>query len=147
MPENDPLDKDAAIERLNEALPLQQRSALQFALAAGSLVGLEHQAVAEPLFAFAQAELADTRRMVEKIVALGGDPTTDVAALGLHDGDAVAMLRAIHDQEVEAVTAIQEVIPETGHTADSEALEHLVEHVLLRKQEQIDYLVRALGPR
>jgi bacterioferritin (cytochrome b1) len=147
MPENDPLDKPAAIERLNEALPLQQRSALQYTLAAGSVVGLQHQAVTERLFAFATAELDDCRRIVEKIVALGGDPTTDVAPLGFHDGDTEAMLRAVHDQEVEAVTAIQAVIPETGHTADSEALEHLIEHILLRKQDQIDYLVRALGPK
>lgn len=37
------------------------------------------------------------------------------------------------------------MIPETGNDGASEALEHLIEHVLLRKQDQIDYLVRALG--
>lgn len=147
MPENDPLDTDAAIERLNEALPLQQRSALQYTLAAGGVVGLHHLAVSDRLYAFAEADLADTRRMVEKIVALGGEPVTDVAPLAFTDGDTEKTLQAVHDQEVEAVAAIQAVIPETGHTADSEALEHLIEHILLRKQGQIDYLVRALGPK
>lgn len=142
----DPLDTDAAIERLNAALPLQQRSALQYTLAAGSLTGLELQAVTGRLFAFAEAELADARRLVEKIVALGGEPVAEVAPLGFHDGDARRMLRAVHEQETEAVAALQDVIPETGHDAASEALEHLIEHMLLRKQDQIDFLVRALGP-
>jgi bacterioferritin (cytochrome b1) len=142
----DELDTEAAIERLIEALPFQQRSALQYTLAAGSLTGLELQAVTERLYAFAETELADARRLVEKIVALGGEPVAKVAPLGFEDGDARRMLRAVHDQEVEAVAKLQAVIPETGHTADSEALEHLIEHILLRKQDQIDFLVRALGP-
>jgi bacterioferritin (cytochrome b1) len=142
----DELDTEAAIERLNAALPFQQRSALHYTFAAGSLTGLELQSVTERFFAFAEAELADVRRLVEKVVALGGDPVTDVAPLGFHDGDATRMLRTLHEEEVEAVAKLQEVIPETGHTAASEALEHLIEHLLLRKQDQIDFLVRALGP-
>ena len=99
----DPLDSDAAIGRLNAALPLQQRSALQFTLVAGSLTGLELQAVTERLYAFAEAELADARRLVEKIVALGGEPVAEVALLGFEAGDATTMLRAVHEQETEAV--------------------------------------------
>jgi bacterioferritin (cytochrome b1) len=142
----DRLDTDAAIERLNDALPLQQRSALQYTLAAGSLTGLQLQAVTERFFAFAEAELADARRLIEKIVALGGEPVAEVAPLAFDDGDATRMLQTLREQESEAVAKLQDVIPETGNDGASEALEHLIEHVLLRKQDQIDYLVRALGP-
>ena len=36
------------------------------------------------------------------------------------------------------------MIPETGHEGASEALEHLLEHIIMRKQEQVDFLVRAM---
>jgi hypothetical protein len=36
-----------------------------------------------------------------------------------------------------------DVIPSTGHTGDSEALEHRLEHMIMRKQEQVDALERA----
>jgi len=41
--------------------------------------------------------------------------------------------------ETEAIDALQATIPATGHTGDAEALEHMI----LRKQEQVDTLLRA----
>ena len=43
------LDKEQAVELLNEALRLQYRSALQFTLTSGSLFGFEVQAIGERL--------------------------------------------------------------------------------------------------
>ena len=71
------LDVEAAVSRLNDALKLQYRSAHQYMLSSGSLFGFEFQALGDRLWEFAEAELADARRLVEKIVALGGEPTTD----------------------------------------------------------------------
>ena len=45
--------------------------------------------------------------------------------------------------EHEVIERLQDVIPETGHEGASEALEHLLEHIIMRKQEQVDFLVRA----
>jgi hypothetical protein len=45
--------------------------------------------------------------------------------------------------EQEAIEALQDTIPATGHTGDSEALEHRLEHMIMRKQEQVDTLIRA----
>ena len=75
------LDEEAAIEKLNEALVLQYRSALQYTLTSGSLFGFEFQSLGDRLWEFAQAEQADARLLVEKIVALGGSPTTEVGEL------------------------------------------------------------------
>ena len=36
------------------------------------------------------------------------------------------------------------MIPETGKEGASEALEHLLEHLILREQGQVDFLTRAL---
>jgi len=77
----DPMDVSKVLECLNRALMLQQRSVLQFTMGAGSMFGLEFQAVGEKLWTFAGAELADSRLLVEKITALGGDPTVEVGQL------------------------------------------------------------------
>lgn len=140
--DKDPLDVDAAIERLNHALALQYRSALGYTVAAGSVTGFEHQGLADLLWRFAQAELEDARRIVEKVVTLGGEPAVEPAAVERH-GAPQDMVGWLITAEREALEAFQDVIPTTGHTADSEALEHRLEHLIMRKQEQVDALERA----
>jgi bacterioferritin (cytochrome b1) len=140
--EKDPLDVDGAIERLNAALRLQYRSVLGYTIAAGSVTGFEHQGIAELLWRFAQSELDDTRRIVEKIVTLGGEPELEPATVERQtapDG----MVAWLIEVERETLEAFQDVIPTTGHTAESEALEHRMEHLIMRKQEQVDALERA----
>jgi bacterioferritin (cytochrome b1) len=136
------LDVEGAISRLNDALRLQYRSAQQYMLSSGSLFGFEFQALGDRLWQYAQAELADGRKLVEKIVALGGDPTTEVAPLRWSGdpGDAVDWLV---ESESEAVEKLQAAIEPTGREGRSEALEHMLEHLIMRKQDQIDFLVRA----
>jgi bacterioferritin (cytochrome b1) len=139
----EPLNKDDVVEKLNAALPLQQRSPLLYALVAGSVIGFELQALTDRLHGFAEAELADARRVIEKITALGGEPVAAVAPLTF-ERDPAAALRVLIDCETEALEAMQAVIPKTGTDGASEALEHLMEHAILRKQDQIDFLHRAL---
>jgi len=136
------LDKEQAIELLNEALRLQYRSALQFTLTSGSLFGFEVQAIGDRLWTYAQDEIADARLLVEKVVALGGSPSTDVAELRWSGAaeDAVAWLI---EAEEEAIDALQEAIEPTGREGHSEALEHLLEHLIMRKQNQVDFLLRS----
>jgi bacterioferritin (cytochrome b1) len=136
------MDTDKVIESLNEALKLQHRSVLQLNLAAGSLLGLEVQALTGELQRFAEAELEDTRRLVEKITALGGDPTPAVATVDWH-ADPREALDSLIAKEDEAVAALHAVIPHSGQEPHSEALEHLMEHLIMRKQNQIDWLRRA----
>jgi len=136
------LAKEQAIELLNEALRLQYRSALQFTLTSGSLFGFEVQAIGDRLWTYAQDEIADARLLVEKVVALGGSPSTDVAELRWSGAaeDAVAWLI---EAEEEALDALQEAIEPTGREGRSEALEHLLEHLIMRKQNQVDFLLRS----
>jgi bacterioferritin (cytochrome b1) len=136
------MDVEAQIECLNRALRLQLRSVLQYSLVAGSVVGLEYQAHAEKMRAHALAELEDATRLVEKVTALGGDPTTDVAPLSF-TGDPAEALDKLIDDEAETLEALQAAIEPTGREAASEAVEHRLEHMIMRKQEQVDYLLRA----
>jgi bacterioferritin (cytochrome b1) len=136
------LDEQEAVDRLNAALELQYRSGLQFSLTAASLVGIEAQAIGAKLTEFGDEELRDARLLIEKIVSFGGEPTTTVAELryGREPSDALAWLI---ECEENAAQALQEAIEPTGREARSEALEHLLEHMILRKQHQIDFLSRA----
>ncbi len=136
------MDVDAVLEKLNHALSMQYRSVLQLTLTSGSIFGFEFQALADRIWQDADEEIADLKLLVEKIVALGGDPTTDSADLRWtgDPGDAVQWLI---DTETELVDALKDAISPTGQEGRSEALEHTLEHMIMRKQHRIDFLLRA----
>jgi bacterioferritin (cytochrome b1) len=142
MAAEETLDVEAAIERLNDALRLQYRSALQYTLTSGSLFGFEFQGFGDRLWDYGRAELDDARLLVEKVVALGGERIAEVAELRWAGvpADAVAWLI---ESEQDAIEALQQAIEPTGREGRSEALEHLLEHLILRKQNQVDFLLRA----
>jgi bacterioferritin (cytochrome b1) len=136
------LDVEEAVTRLNDVLRLQYRSVHQYTLSSGSLFGFEFQSLGDRLWEYAQAELTDARKLVEKIVALGGSPTTEAASLEW-SGEPDAAVDRLIEIESEAVETLQAAIEPTGREGRSEALEHMLEHVIMRKQDQIDFLVRA----
>ena len=140
----DPLELDAVLDTLGTALALQYRSALQYTQVAGSLTGLQWSVLGEQLWTFAESELDDARRLVEKIVALGGTPPSAPAELRYEPEPEKAMA-ALIENECEAVAALHAVIPHSGQEPRSEALEHRLEHLIMRKQEQVDTLRRTVG--
>jgi bacterioferritin (cytochrome b1) len=142
MSPQETLDVRAAITRLNAALRLQYRSALQYSLTSGSLFGFEFQALGDRLWEYGRAELDDARMLVEKVVALGGDPITRVAELHW-SGEPEKAVQWLIDSEQEAIDALQAAIEPTGREGRSEALEHMLEHLIMRKQSQVDFLLRA----
>lgn len=136
------MDEDGAVEAMNAALTLQYRSALSYSVLAGALTGFSFQPLALELGRFARDELDDARHLVEKIATLGREPTTDVAPLSF-DADPQQAIERLIEEETEAIEALQAVIPTTGQEGRSEALEHRLEHMIMRKQEQVDALIRA----
>ena len=80
--------------------------------------------------------------LIEKVVALGGSPTTEVAELRWQ-GDAEGAVGWLIEIEEDAIDALQEAIEPTGREGRSEALEHMLEHVIMRKQNQVDFLLRS----
>ena len=144
MSDAEPMKVDAAVAKLNAALALQYRSAIEHTVIAGSLTGVQWQPLESLLWSFAESELDDARRMVQKVVAVGGTPTTDVAPFTLPDSPEAA-LRQLIDHECETLAAFHAVIPDTGQEPRSEAMEHRLEHLIMRKQEQVDTLRRTLG--
>jgi bacterioferritin (cytochrome b1) len=141
MPDSEEkLDESTAIKRLNAALELQYRSALQYSIVAAGLRGLEAQAVGSKLTEFGDEELSDCRRLIEKIVSFDGEPVTKVAELR-YERSTNEALEWLVEGEREAIDLLQAAIEPAGREGRSEALEHLI----LRKQEQVDFLERAVG--
>ena len=136
------LDEAAAVERLNTALELQYRSVVQYTLTSGSLFGFEFQSLGDRFWEFARAELDDARKLVEKISSLEGEPAVAVAD-ARWSGDPSAAVEWIIESETETIEALRAAIEPTGREGRSEALEHLMEHMILRKQDQVDFLIRA----
>ena len=136
------MDVEQQIECLNRALCLQHRSVLHYSLVAGSVIGLEYQAHAQKMREHSLWELEDATRLVEKITALGGEPTTEVAPISF-TADPGEALEKLIESEGETLEALQAAIEPTGREAASEAVEHRLEHIIMRKQEQVDYLLRA----
>jgi bacterioferritin (cytochrome b1) len=136
------MDVEGAVAQMNAALSLQYRSALSYTLLAGSLTGFTFVTLTFELGRFAREELDDARHLVEKITALEGVPTTDVAAM-THEDDPQSAIQRLIDEETETIEALKAVIPHTGQEGRSEALEHRLEHMIMRKQEQVDALLRA----
>ncbi|HEX2125886.1 MAG TPA: ferritin-like domain-containing protein [Thermoleophilaceae bacterium] len=136
------MNVEQQVEALNRALRLQHRSVLEYSLVAGSVIGVEYQAHADKMKAHAVLELEDATRLIEKITALGGEPTTEVADVSFTADPADAIDKLI-DDEGETLEALQAAIEPTGREAASEAVEHRLEHMIMRKQEQVDYLLRA----
>jgi bacterioferritin (cytochrome b1) len=137
------MDVDEVVRRLNASLAQQRRSVMQYTTASGSMFGLEVQGVAAELWAFAAEELDDLRRLVEKITALGGDPTIDVAPMKW-SSDPTETLEHLIECEDEVLATMHQVIPPSGQEPRSEALEHLMEHMIMRKQNQVDWMRRAI---
>jgi hypothetical protein len=55
----------------------------------------------------------------------------------------VKALDDLVEDEGKTLEALQTAIEPTGREAASEAVEHRLEHIIVRKQEQVEYLLRA----
>jgi Ferritin-like domain len=136
------MDEEQVRRTLGEALSLQARSLLEMSLLAGALKGLSGVGTKTLLRQLVQHEIEDTYLLTEKVAALGGTLMLDVDAVEVpaEPGPALAQLLT-HEREV--VAKLHEVIAHSGQEPRSEALEHLLEHVIMRKQQQADYLWHA----
>ena len=139
---SDEMDIDAVVEALGVALDQQGRSVMTLTVLAGSMGGVLGTALKPTLRQFVAAELEDTYLLVEKLSSLGGAPAFDVGQVQAKISPSAA-LDDLLELERAGVAALHKVIPHTGQQPHSEALEHLLEHMIMRKQQQIDFLVHA----
>ncbi len=136
-------DTDAVVKALNRALPMVARDALAMSVAAGTLPGPDGIALAEPLREMADADLRDVERIAGRIVSLGGTPSIAVDERNLPKAWGAAVKRLLTDGQ-STLDALVEAIPADADDAEGEATEHLLEHVIARKRDDLELLERAL---
>ncbi|HLK95595.1 MAG TPA: ferritin-like domain-containing protein [Nocardioidaceae bacterium] len=140
MPE--PMDVEEVLASLQDALQAQGRSILTMTVLAGTMRGVGGAAIKGQLREFVLAELADTYLLVEKMSAIGGTPRIKAESIEVSQ-DTQQALDALLDHEARAVAGFHAVIAHSGQEPRSEALEHLLEHMIMRKQQQVDFLWHA----
>lgn len=128
---------------LNRALPLVARDAVALAVVAGTLPGPQGVALAEPLRAMATANLRDVERLAARIASLGSAPSLDIAAPTLPKAFAASVKRLAADGR-ETLEALVGAIPADADDPEGEATEHLLEHMVNRKRDELELLERAL---
>ena len=136
-------DPQKLIGDLNTALPLQYRSALSLAIAAGTVGGPAGIALSGQLRGFAEHNIGDVERLAARITSLGGVPTTEIAPLRI-SSDWCESLQTLIDFEYEALDALVEAIPAKADDAEGEATEHLLEHMVTHKRDAVELLERTL---
>lgn len=142
MASDDAMDTEKVLDSLQHALDLQAESILTMSMMAGIMRGVGGAAVKQSLRTFVLAELEDTYLLVEKMSALGGTPSMTARSVEVSSKTDDA-LGELLDHEVDTVAALHGVIQYSGQEPRSEALEHLLEHFIMRKQQQIDFLWHA----
>jgi len=143
MADDDGMDESAVRAALGHALSLQARSLVEMTLLAGALKGMAGIGTKTGPRQFVQHELEDTYLLTEKFAALGGAPQVLVGEVTPATDPAQA-LGDLLEHEREVVAALHAVIEHSGQEPRSEALEHLLEHVIMRKQQQVDFLGLAI---
>lgn len=136
-------DPEKLVADLNAALPLQYRSTLALAIAAGTIPGPAGVALAPELRRFAEHSIGDVERLASRVTSLGGVPTTAVAPLEA-SSDWRESLRSIVAWEYEALDALVKAIPAKASDPEGEATEHLLEHMVTHKRDAVELLERAL---
>jgi len=144
MPQGDEMDAAKVLSTLQDALQLQAQSILTMTQLAGTLRGLPGTAVKQELRTFVLAELEDSYLLIEKHSALGGELRLEVPPVAV-GRDPDRALNDLIELECRAIAALHAVIPHSGQEPRSEALEHLLEHIIMRKQQQVDFIWHASG--
>jgi bacterioferritin (cytochrome b1) len=136
-------DPSSLARALNGALSLLARDAIGLAVAAGTLPGPEGVALSDRLRAMAASAMDDVRQLSARIATLGETPEVEAAHLSLPAAWPASVERLVADAR-ETLAALVEAIPADADDTEGEATEHLLEHVIARKRDDMELLERAL---
>ena len=136
-------DPSSVADALNRVLQMVARDAIALAVVAGTLPGPEGVALSGPMRDMAAANLRDVERLAARISSLGGAPATQPEELALPKTWAASVKRLLADGRA-TLDALVDAIPADADDAEGEATEHLLEHMVNRKRDDLELLERAL---
>ncbi|MBI3304014.1 MAG: ferritin-like domain-containing protein [Deltaproteobacteria bacterium] len=135
------MDRKAVIKALNDALALEYAAVVQYAQFSYCVKGFRRLAVAGWFFEQATKSLTHARQMGDKIVALGGIPTTRVE-LVREAQDLTGMVKLSLEMERRSVESYQAAL---ALAADDTALRVLLESRVEAEQADVEELEKMLG--
>jgi bacterioferritin len=135
------MDTELMIDRLNDIMRWEWRAVIQYTQAS-FLVQDTWRAVYEPFFRKGAAEsMEHVRHIGNKIVAMGGQPSVEIA--DVHQStDLHEMLHQALEVEQGAVRLYSDALE---HCAHDTPLRVLLENILFEEQEGVEHLERLLA--
>ena len=135
------MDRKAVIAALNEALTLEYAAVVQYAQCSYCVKGFRRLAVAGWFFEQATKSLTHARMIGDKIVALGGIPTTRVGPVK-EAQDLTSMVKLSLETERRSVTSYQAALV---LAAEDTALRVLLESRIENEQADVEELEKMLA--
>jgi bacterioferritin len=135
------MDQKAVIKALNDALALEYAAVVQYAQYSYCVKGFRRLAVAGWFFEQATTSLTHARMMGDKIVALGGIPTTQVGPVR-EAQDLTSMVKLSLEMERRSVESYQAALT---LAADDTALRVLLETRIEAEQADVEELEKMLS--
>ena len=135
------MDRKAVIKTLNDALALEYAAVVQYAQFSYCVKGFRRLAVVDWFFEQATKSLTHARLIGDKIVALGGIPTTHVGPVG-EAQDLTGMVKRSLEMERRSVESYQAAL---ALAADDTALRVLLESRVEAEQADVEELEKMLS--
>lgn len=135
------MDRKAVIKALNDALMLEYAAVVQYAQLSYCVKGFRRLAVADWFFEQANKSLTHARLIGDKIVALGGTPTTQVGPVG-EAQDLTGMVKLSLEMERRSVESYEAALV---LAADDVALRVLLESRIETEQADVEELEKMLS--
>jgi bacterioferritin len=135
------MDRKAVIEALNDALTLEYAAVVQYAQFSYCVKGFRRLAVADWFFEQATKSLTHARQVGDKIVALGGIPTTRVGPVR-EAQDLTGMVKLSLEMERRSAESYRAAL---ALAADDTALRVLLESRVEAEQADVEELEKMLS--
>ena len=138
--------KEQIINELNKALEVEYSAIIMYLHHAEFVTGLNAEPIIERLKEIASDEEKHRDMIRERIVVLGGVPSTKLGDLKISQSDNIKeMLKYELKEELVAVKLYQKILGLVKQLDNSETLYHSIYHLIQDEQEHVEELKRLLA--
>ena len=139
------MSKEEVIKELNKALEIEHSAIIMYLHHAEFVKGLNAEPIIARLKEIASDEEKHRDILRERIVVLGGVPSTKLSDINIkHSDDIKEMLSDELKEEKEAVLLYREILSMMKDMEDNETLHHEIYHLITGEQEHVEELQRLL---
>ena len=139
------MSKEEVIKELNKALEIEHSAIIMYLHHAEFVKGLNAEPIIARLKEIASDEEKHRDILRERIVVLGGVPSTKLSDIKIkHSDDIKEMLKDELKEEKEAVLLYREILSMVKDMEDNETLHHEIYHLITGEQEHVEELQRLL---